>query len=59
MHNLLNMKRFKSLLWRSLAMGVAAGVAELLRQWLGMDPGQTTTIITGLLLGEVTKALNS
>ncbi len=53
------MKRVKSFLWRGGMIGVAAFVAYALDNLAALELPQLVTLILGLILGEVSKALNA
>lgn len=53
------MKRIKSFAWRAGMMGVAAVVAFSLENIQLLELSPFTTTILGLLLGEISKYLNT
>lgn len=52
-------KRLKSLLWRAGMMGVAAIVTFLSAHLIDLQVSPTVTAVIGLVLGEVSKWLNT
>lgn len=57
--NELLLKRVKSLLWRAAMMGVAVALAFLAENLASLELGETVTVVLGLVLGEISKALNT
>lgn len=53
------MKRLKSLAWRSVMMGLAAFTAALLDNLNMLELSPTYTMLLGLVLGEISKHLNT
>lgn len=52
-------KRIKSLLWRAGMMGLATVIAVILEDIQVLELSPLATTITGLVLGEISKYLNS
>lgn len=52
-------KRIKSLLWRAGMMAIASFLAVISENIGLLELSPTVTIVMGLILGEVSKALNS
>lgn len=57
--NLLSDKRLKSLLWRSGMMVLAFIVSYLLENLSTFGLSSQITVILGLVLGEISKAINN
>lgn len=51
--------RLKSFLWRAGAVGLVAIIGYFQKEITQFPLNETTVVILGLLLGEVTKALNN
>ena len=52
-------KRLKSLAWRSAMMGLAAFTAAVLENLDMLELSPTYTMLLGLVLGEISKHLNT
>jgi hypothetical protein len=52
-------KRLKSLGWRLLAMLVAVSINFMLENLTELQLSESTTVVLGLILGEVSKQLNN
>jgi hypothetical protein len=52
-------KRLKSLGWRLLAMLVAVTINFMLENLTELQLSESTTVVLGLILGEVSKQLNN
>lgn len=57
--NILTSSRVKSFVWRFSMMFLAGGVASVSQNIAGFELGELGTVIFGLILGEVSKAINS
>ena len=55
----LTSSRVKSFLWRLVMMFLAGGVDMVTKNLSGFDLGPNGTIVMGLFLGEVSKAINN
>lgn len=53
------LNRFKSLIWRAGAMGAVVGVGYLAQEIKAFELDPVIVVAIGLILGEVTKFLNS
>ena len=51
--------RFKSLFWRAGAMGAVVGIGYLAQEVKSFELDPVVVVALGLILGEVTKFLNS
>jgi hypothetical protein len=51
--------RMKSLYWRTFAMFSAGGLDILLKTLTEWDASATVTVFAGLIIGEITKQLNT
>jgi hypothetical protein len=51
--------RLKSFAWRLGMVLVAATVNFLLKDFASLDLGTNTTVVAGLILGEISKYLNT
>lgn len=59
LNEILSSSRFKSLLWRAAMMGIATFLSVLANNLGGLDIGGEATVVLGLILGELSKALNN
>jgi len=57
--NILLSKRFKSFYWRSGAMLVVGFLSVILESATDLQLSNTTVTVLGLILGEITKLLNT
>lgn len=51
--------RFKSFLWRAGAIGAVAILGYAQQEITNLQLSETTIVVLGLILGEITKALNN
>lgn len=56
---LLSNKRLKSLLWRAVMMGLAFLVQAIINNLTALELSAQVTVFVGLVLGEVSKAINN
>ena len=59
MKELLNSNRLKSLLWRTGMMALAGALAFLAENLGVLDLSVELTVLVGLILGEISKAINN
>lgn len=59
LNELFSSTRFKSFLWRAGAIGLVAIIAYTQQEVATLDINQTIILLIGLVLGEITKALNN
>lgn len=52
-------KRIKSFLWRAFMMGVAAALSYAIAHLTDLGFNPVVTTVAGLILGEISKALNT
>jgi len=52
-------KRFKAFLWHSGAMAAVGSLDLIAQTFLEYDPDNAITIILGLLIAQITKAINN
>lgn len=51
--------RLKSFLWRAGAIGLVAIIGYAQQEITNLQLNETTVVVIGLILGEITKALNN
>lgn len=59
LNELFSSTRFKSFLWRAGAIGLVAIVGYAQQEITNLQLNETTIVFLGLILGEITKALNN
>lgn len=59
LNELLASSRFKSLLWRASAMALVFVLGAVMQHLTVLELDNTVTIFIGLVVGEITKALNN
>lgn len=59
LNELFSSTRFKSFLWRAGAIGLVAIIGYAQQEITNLQLNETTIVFLGLILGEITKALNN
>jgi hypothetical protein len=57
--SVLTSTRFKSFYWRAIMMGIATVLTYATNNITSLNLGTETTVIIGLVLGEVSKSVNN
>lgn len=57
--SVLTSKRFKAFYWSSFAMVLAGFLDLIVTELTAWDPNHTITVMAGLVIAQVTKALNN
>lgn len=56
---LLSNKRLKSLVWRAIMMGLAFLIQAIMNNLTALELSAQVTVFVGLVLGEISKAINN